>query len=82
MVVPWQKSRLTYSDLESRSQAVARALLAVDLQPGERVAIMGGNRSEYIEVFLAAGRIGCPLLVINNTYTPAELITALSRTCT
>ncbi|KAJ4983157.1 4-coumarate-CoA ligase [Stagonosporopsis vannaccii] len=41
---------------------------------------MAGNRIEYIEFFLAAARIGCPLVVLNNTYSAAELITALKRT--
>jgi acyl-CoA synthetase (AMP-forming)/AMP-acid ligase II len=45
------------------------------------VAIMAGNRVEYIDFMLGAARIGCPLVVVNNTYTPKELISALERTC-
>jgi acyl-CoA synthetase (AMP-forming)/AMP-acid ligase II len=81
VVVPWQNIRISFRDLQIRSEAVARALLATGVQHGDKVAIMAGNRIEYIEVFLAAARIGCPLVVLNNTYTPSELVTALERTC-
>lgn len=79
VVVPWQNVRLTYDDLNTTSELVARGLLALGLRPGDKVAILAGNRAEYIEIFLGAGRIGCPLVVLNNTYTPAELLSAISR---
>lgn len=81
LVVPWQNIRCTFRDLEARSEATARALLATGLQNGEMVAIMAGNRIEYIDFMLGAARIGCPLVVLNNTYTPSELNSALRRTC-
>lgn len=81
LVVPWQNIRCTFRDLERRSEATARALLASGLQNGDMVAIMAGNRVEYIDFMLGAARIGCPLVVLNNTYTPSELLSALKRTC-
>lgn len=81
VVVPWQKVRCTYKDLQYRSEVIARALLASGIGNGDRIAIMAGNRIEYIEVFLAAARIGCPLVVLNNTYTGSELMSALKRIC-
>lgn len=81
VVVPWQSARLTFSDLEERSSIVARALLAAGMRNGQTVAIMAGNRKEYIEVFLGAARIGCPVVVLNNTYTSVELKAAVSGAC-
>jgi acyl-CoA synthetase (AMP-forming)/AMP-acid ligase II len=81
LVIPWQNVRCTFQDLQARSEATARALLAAGLKNGEMVAIMAGNRVEYIEFMLGAARVGCPLIVLNNTYTPSELISALKRTC-
>lgn len=81
LVVPWQNVRCTFEDLERRSEATARALLASGLRNGDMVSIMAGNRVEYIDFMLGAARIGCPLVVLNNTYTPSELRTALQRTC-
>jgi acyl-CoA synthetase (AMP-forming)/AMP-acid ligase II len=81
LVVPWQNVRCTFRDLQARSEATARALLAAGLQNGDMVAIMAGNRFEYIDFILGAARTGCPLVVLNNTYTETELNSALKRTC-
>ncbi|WP_030909307.1 AMP-binding protein [Streptosporangium amethystogenes] len=39
--------RLTYRGLDDRSSRLANALLAAGLRPGERVALLLGNRMEY-----------------------------------
>jgi acyl-CoA synthetase (AMP-forming)/AMP-acid ligase II len=80
VVVPWQNIRCSFRDLQARSERTARALLATGIQNGDMVAVKAGNRIEYIEFVLAAARIGCPLVVLNNTYTPNELVSALERT--
>ena len=76
-VFPWQDVRLSYNNLRSRSERTAKAMLALGLKHGNGVGIMAGNRVEYIETFLGAGRIGCPFAVLNNTYSPKELTTAV-----
>lgn len=81
VVVSWQGRRITYNDLARRSEEVAKAMLARGLKHGDNIAIMAGNCYQYIETFLAAARIGCPFVVLNNTYTPKELLTALKVTC-
>ncbi|OCT45932.1 putative acyl-CoA synthetase YngI [Cladophialophora carrionii] len=74
----WQRNhRLSYQDLSNRSEAVARSMLARGLKHGDHIAIMAGNCYQYIETFLAAARIGCPFVVLNNTYTAKELVSAL-----
>jgi non-ribosomal peptide synthetase component F len=78
VVFPWQGVRLTYGQLSERSQVVARSLLAAGLQHGDKVGIFAGNCYQYIETFLGAGRIGCPIIVLNNTYTPQELLSAVA----
>lgn len=80
-VFTWQNHRLTYDDLARRSRIVAKSMLASGLQHGDCVAIMAGNCYQYIETFLAAARIGCPFVVLNNTYSPRELTTAIAATC-
>lgn len=76
-VFPWQDVRLSYNDLASRSEQVAKSMLSLGLKHGDSIGIIAGNRYEYIETFLGAGRIGCPFVVLNNTYSPKELISAL-----
>ncbi|KAF7162830.1 hypothetical protein CNMCM5623_007952 [Aspergillus felis] len=79
VVVPWQSVRLTYSQLAQRSRILAQAMLNMGLQPGDCVGIMAGNCYQYIEAFLGGGRIGCPVVVLNNTYTPVELTRAVRQ---
>jgi acyl-CoA synthetase (AMP-forming)/AMP-acid ligase II len=78
VVFPWQGTRLTYGQLSQRSKTVALALLAAGLQPGDHVGIFAGNCYQYIEMFLGAGRIGCPFVILNSTYSPQELLNAVS----
>lgn len=79
LVVPWQDIRLTYEDLEYRSSIAAKALLNAGLSHGDTVGIFAGNRFEYIELFLASARIGCPFVVFNTTNSPHELCSAVAR---
>ena len=82
VVVPWQSVRLSYRDLAERSLVVAKALLSTGcIRQGDCVGIMAGNCYQYVEVFLGAARIGCPVVVLNNTYTPDELRNAVSISC-
>lgn len=81
LVVPWQDARLSYRQLADQSRVVASALLGVGLRHGDFVGVMAGNRYEYINVFLGAARIGCPVVVLNNTYTPEELKSAVRISC-
>ncbi|KAL1877419.1 putative NRPS-like protein biosynthetic cluster [Diaporthe australafricana] len=81
VVVPWQSARMTYARLGERSALMAKSLLAyAGLKRGDCVGIMAGNCFEYIEIFLGAGRIGCPVAVFNNTFSPNELKAMIERT--
>ncbi|KAJ5406011.1 hypothetical protein N7465_007295 [Penicillium sp. CMV-2018d] len=73
VVFPWQSVRLSYRQLAERSKILAKAMLEMGLRHGDSVGIMAGNCYQYIEVFLGGARIGCPVVVLNTTYTPAEL---------
>lgn len=82
VIVPWQSTRLSYRELAERSRILSKALLATgSLRQGDCVGIMAGNCYQYVEVFLGAARIGCPVVVLNNTYTPRELRNAVSISC-
>ncbi|KAE9575428.1 putative acyl-CoA synthetase [Colletotrichum fructicola] len=77
VVVPWQSTRLTYNDLADRSKITAKGLLELGLKHGDCVGIMAGNCYQYTELFLGAARIGCPFVVLHNTYSPDELSSAV-----
>ncbi|KAH6962481.1 hypothetical protein BKA56DRAFT_498316 [Ilyonectria sp. MPI-CAGE-AT-0026] len=77
--VPWQSTRLSYRDLADRSKVVAKAMLEMGVRHGDCIGVMAGNCFEYIEIFLGGSRIGCPVVVINNTFSPEELAAAVTR---
>ena len=81
VVVPWQSFRMSYAELADRSGQVAVTLLDLGLQRGDCVGIMAGNRHEYIEIALGAFRIGCPVVLLNNNYSPGELLNAVNISC-
>ena len=80
VVIPWNGDRWTYDDLREQSEWLARYLLARGIQPGDRVAILAGNRAEYASVFFACMRLGAVLVILNNTYTTPEAEYALHYT--
>src|SRR6476646_1112360 len=47
-----------YGELAERTRRLAAALAARGVGHGDRVAVLSENRIEYIEVFLAAARLG------------------------
>lgn len=79
LVVPWTGARWTYTDLDHETDRLARGMMAMGIQKGDRVGIMAGNCEQYISVFFAAARVGAILVVLNNTYTLAELSYALDH---
>lgn len=79
VIVPWQSTRLTYGQLEERSALVAKSLLAAGIKRGDCLGIIAGNCYQYIDVFLGGGRIGCSVAVMNKTFSPAELQSAVVR---
>lgn len=73
---PWQSVQCTFSQLASRSRLVANALLCQGLRHGDRVGILAGNCYEFLEIFIGAARIGCPLVLLQPGFSPKELETA------
>ncbi|THW76030.1 acid Co-A ligase [Aureobasidium pullulans] len=80
LVFPWAGTRWTYNDLKEESSKLARYLYSRGIRPGDRVAILAGNRVEYASVFFACMRIGAVLVILNNTYTIPEAQYALQYT--
>lgn len=80
IVTPWTGTRWTYNDIQSHSIRIAGFLLSRGIQQGDRVAILAGNRAEYASVFFACMRIGAILVILNNTYTTPEALSALRHT--
>jgi fatty-acyl-CoA synthase len=66
-------ARLDYRELDARVARLAGALAALGVARGDRVALLSENRPEYLEVLLAAARLGASVACQNWRLTAAEL---------
>jgi long-chain acyl-CoA synthetase len=64
---------LSFRDLDARMERIARVLQDLALRPGERVALILGSRSEYVECFFGAMRAGLVPVPLNPKQPPAAL---------
>jgi long-chain acyl-CoA synthetase len=62
----------TFAELDGRANRLARALGARGLGPGDAVAMVCGNRPEFVEVYAATQRAGLRLTPINWHLTGEE----------
>ena len=65
--------RLTYRELDARVARLSAALAALGVARGDRVALLSENRPEYLEVVLAAARLGASVACQNWRLTSSEL---------
>jgi len=56
---------LTYGELETRTDAIARALAARGVGPDDRIAIMLPNSVAFFEVWAAAAKLGAAVVLVN-----------------
>jgi fatty-acyl-CoA synthase len=73
LVVAHQKIRWTYAELKSHSDAFASGLLALGLEPGDRVGIWSPNCAEWTIAQFATAKAGLILVNINPAYRLSEL---------
>ncbi len=81
LVVPHQGVRWTWRQLAQQADAVAAGLLAMGLQPGDRVGIWAPNCAEWMLTQLGTARAGLVLVNVNPAYRRSELEYALNKVC-
>ncbi|MGF1665384.1 MAG: AMP-binding protein [Acidimicrobiia bacterium] len=74
-----QGIRWTYAEFVEQVDTCARALLALGVEPGDRVGIWAPNRAEWVVVQYATSKIGAILVNINPAYRSHELAYALGQ---
>ncbi|HET7881260.1 MAG TPA: AMP-binding protein [Acetobacteraceae bacterium] len=79
LVVRQQDVRWSYRELGERVDAFAAGLIALGLQPGDRVGIWSPNNSEWVITQFATAKAGLILVNINPAYRLAELEYALNK---
>src|SRR5678816_1846971 len=79
LVVRHQGIRWTYRQLKDLVDAFAAGLIALGLEPGERVGIWSPNNAEWVVAQLATAKAGLILVNINPAYRLFELEYALNK---
>jgi acyl-CoA synthetase (AMP-forming)/AMP-acid ligase II len=71
--------QLSYRQLHERVRTVARALIAGEVRPGDRVAIWSPNTHHWVLAALGALYAGATLVPVNTRFTGPEALDVISR---
>ena len=74
-----QNIRFTYSELSHEIDRLARGLIGLGFEKGDRIGIWSTNNIEWLLIQMATARMGAILVNINPAYRPKELAYALRR---
>jgi fatty-acyl-CoA synthase len=74
-----QGVRLTYGQFHVAVEEVARGLMALGVEPGDRVGIWSPNNAEWVILQYATAKMGAILVNINPAYRTSELAYALAQ---
>jgi fatty-acyl-CoA synthase len=74
-----QKIRWTYAEMQARVDALAAGLLALGLEPGDRIGIWAPNCAEWALTQFATAKAGLILVNINPAYRLSEAEYALNK---
>ncbi len=78
LVVRHQDLRWSWAELKARADAMAAGLLALGLEPGERVGMWAPNMAEWVLTQFATAKAGLVLVNVNPAYRLSELEFALN----
>lgn len=71
--------RMSWSAFDREVDRVARALLAIGLQRGDRFGVWATNIPEWVMLQFATARIGVILVTVNPSYRTSELAWAIGQ---
>ncbi len=79
LIARHQSARLSYAELAENVESFAAGLLALGLEPGDRIGIWSPNNVEWVIAQFATAKAGLVLVNINPAYRLAELEYALNK---
>jgi fatty-acyl-CoA synthase len=77
--IVFRAERLTYAEVRARVDTLARALLALGVGRGDRVALLLPNRPEWLLTAFATARLGAVTVAISTFSTPREIAWTLAH---
>ena len=75
----FESRRWTYAELNAETDRVARALMALGVQPGDNVALWMTNRPEWLFAMFAVARVGACLVPLNTRYRTDDVAYTLRQ---
>jgi len=79
LVVRHQEVRWTYREFNEQVDRLAAGLIALGIEPGDRVGIWGPNSYEWVLTQFATAKIGAIMVCINPAYRLYELEFVLNK---
>src|SRR5688572_30816803 len=73
LVYPYRKLRWSFSQLDNEAKRLARGLLALGIQKGDRVSIWATNVPEWVVLQFALAKIGAILVTVNTAFSRREV---------
>jgi fatty-acyl-CoA synthase len=74
-----QGVRLTYARFHEAVEEIARGLMTLGIEPGDRVGVWSPNNAEWVTLQYATAKMGAILVNINPAYRTSELAYALGQ---
>jgi long-chain acyl-CoA synthetase len=68
-----ERGETSWKDFDERVNRLIHVIRAHGVVPGERIAMLSGNRSEMFEVFMAVAHAGVMVVPINWHFAPDEI---------
>jgi len=76
----FEQREYTFEQIDAEVDGYAKGLLAAGVRHGDAVALLAGNRPEWLFVTMAAARVGAVCVPINTWYKAEEIGFLLSHT--
>jgi len=65
--------RLNYAQFDQNCRDLAKALMSLNIQKGEHIAVWSSNTPEWLTTQFATGKMGAVLVTVNTNYRTSEL---------
>jgi acyl-CoA synthetase (AMP-forming)/AMP-acid ligase II len=74
-----ERGDLTFSEVDRRTNALARGLQEQGVKEGDAIALMARNHRGFVEATVAAAKIGADLIYLNTAFAGPQLVDVLER---
>ncbi len=74
-----ERGALTFSEVDKRTNAMARSLRSAGIRAGDGVAIMCRNHRGFIEATVACSKLGASVLYLNTAFAGPQITDVLRR---